>query len=563
MATAPVDPFVRQRELLDEWLDVRAEINRLEARAATLLAQRVKVMDADVVAAPMHREAIRRSMVAEYSAAGRMAKGTVEQAFAEARALCDDFPNLRASYAAGRVSAPHVREILRAAGPLIQARSAGAMAEAQWPLYEAAALEFAETEAPARTRAHVRELVAALVPQTVTERHRAATADQVVSVRELDDEMSLLQAIMPTYKAVAILDRLTTMARAQRQHPENRIPTLPADLDADLEFEAARAEAEAEAARASVPARAISATGDTRTAGSSGPFDPFDPFGSFDPFDPFDSFEPFDSPGAWEAYDDAMERIIASGPVVIQIPTDGRGLDEIRTELLSDLLLSATPSEIMGTGLENIHARIQVTVAATTLAGVDETPAQLDGHGSLHPDIARRLAGSSTGWTRLFLDPTGLVTETDTYTPTEPMRRFLRARDQHCRFPGCRMPVHRCESDHTIDWALGGPTRTDNLAHLCLTHHALKHPDIPEEFRWTARQLPDWSLEWTSPAGSTHRDIPPRRVMFVPSSPSPSEAEHVQAGEDAQRVPGPPGRSGVHSDWPMQDDTPPWEATDT
>ena len=45
--------------------------------------------------------------------------------------------------------------------------------------------------------------------------------------------MSLLQAIMPTYKAVAILDRLTAMGRAQKQHPENRRPTLPTDLDAD------------------------------------------------------------------------------------------------------------------------------------------------------------------------------------------------------------------------------------------------------------------------------------------------------------------------------------------
>ncbi|PYC99708.1 hypothetical protein B4U78_014635, partial [Microbacterium esteraromaticum] len=511
MATASVDPFARQRELLEEWVEVRAEINRLEARAAALLAQRIEVMDADVAAAPVHREAIRRSMVAEYSAAGRMAKGTVEQAFADARALCDDFPNLRESYAAGRVSAGHVREILRAAGPLIQAIGEGTATEADQALYEAAALEFAETEAPARTRAHVRELIAALVPQTITERHRAASAEQSVTVRELDDEMSLLQAIMPTYKAVAILDRLTAMGRAQKQHPENRRPTLPTDLDADLEYETGRAQAEAEA-------RAIFGSDDTYTT------------------DPFDLPDPFDMPGAWEAYEDAMDRLIEHGPTVVQIPTDVRGLDEIRTELLCDLLLTANPSEVMGTGLENIHARIQVTVAATTLTGADEHPAQLDGHGTLHPDIARHLAGHTTGWTRLFIDPTGLVTETDTYTPTEPMRRFLRARDQHCRFPGCRMPIHRCETDHTHDWALGGPTRTDNLAHLCLTHHSLKHPDIPDEFRWTARQLPDWTLEWTSPAGHTHHDPPPRRVMFVPSDPSPPEAEHEQAGEEAQRA---------------------------
>ncbi|MFJ4045407.1 HNH endonuclease [Microbacterium sp. NPDC089987] len=540
MATAPADPFARQRELLDEWLDVRAQINRLEARGAALLAQRIEVMDADAATAPVHREAIRRSMVAEYSAAGRMAKGSVEQAFAEACALRDDFPALRASYAAGRVSATHVREIIRAAAPLMETMGAGTATPADWALYEAAALEFAETEAPARTRAHVRELVAALVPQTVTERHRAATAEQVVSVRELDDEMSMLQAIMPTYKAVAILDRLTAMARAQKQHPENRRPTLPTDIDADIEFETARAEAEAAARAAAAATTVIFGTSDTYTT---------------DPFDSDDPFDPFELPGAWEAYDDAMARIIAAGPTVIEIPTDSRGLDEIRTELLSDLLLSANPSEVMGSGLDNVHARIQVTVAATTLAGDDDHPGQLDGHGTLHPDIARHLAGATTGWTRLFLDPTGLVTETDTYTPTEPMRRFLRTRDQHCRFPGCRMPVHRCEIDHTIDWALDGPTSVDNLAHLCLTHHALKHPDVPDEFRWTARQLPDWTLEWTSPAGRTHLDKPPRRVMFAPSDHSPPEAEQVSGS--APRPPDPPGR------WTVSGEVPPWEASAT
>jgi hypothetical protein len=505
MATAPQDPFARQRELLDKWVETRAEINRLEARAAALLAQRIEVMDADVAAAPVHREAIRRSMVAEYSAAGRMATGSVEHAFADARALRDDFAALRASYAEGRVTAAHVREVIRAATPLTQAIDAGEATGADWALYEAAALEFAETEAPARTRAHVRELVAALVPQTVTERHRAAAVEQSVTVRELDDEMSLLQAIMPTYKAVAILDRLTAMGRAQKQHPENRRPTLPTDLDADLEYETGRAQAEAEA-------RAIFGRDDTYTT------------------------DPFDTPGAWEVYEDAMDRALDTGPTVIRIPTDTRGLDEIRTELLSDLLLTADPSRIMGTGLEGIRARIQVTVAATPLTGIGHPPAQAHGHRTLHPDIARHLAGQSSGWSRLFLDPTGLVTATDTYTPTEPMRRFLLARDQHCRFPGCRAPVHRCETDHTHDWARGGSTSVDNLAHLCVTHHALKHPDIPERHRWTARQLPDWTLEWTSPAGRTHHDRPPRRVMFAPSG-------------------SPPGEHG----WEAKGDPPPWE----
>src|SRR5690606_26084440 len=125
---------------------------------------------------------------------------------------------------------------------------------------------------------------------------------------------------------------------------------------------------------------------------------------------------------------------------VIHLPPDERTIDQIRADLFTDLLLASDPSEAHGSGLDNIHATVQVTVAATTIAGGDDQPAELDGHGPLRPDIARVLAGDRTGWTRLFLDPAGLVTETDTYTPTQAMRRYLRARDQHCRFPGCRQP---------------------------------------------------------------------------------------------------------------------------
>lgn len=212
-------------------------------------------------------------------------------------------------------------------------------------------------------------------------------------------------------------------------------------------------------------------------------------------------------------------------------------MDQVRADLLTDMLLAAAPTAVHGTGLGEISAHIQVTISATTLAGRDDLPAQLDNHGPLHADVARALAGHATSWTRLFLDPTGFVTQTDTYQPTAAMRRYLRARDQHCRFPGCRMPVHRCETDHTVDWAKSGPTSIDNLAHLCRTHHALKHPSIPEEHRWTAKQLPDWSVEWTSPLGRSRVDRPPRRVMFMPSDPDPDPTDQpALSGEDIEWV---------------------------
>lgn len=153
--------------------------------------------------------------------------------------------------------------------------------------------------------------------------------------------------------------------------------------------------------------------------------------------------------------------------------------------------------------------------AATTLAGADDRLAELDTHGPLHPDIARDIASRNGGWTRLFLNPAGQITATDTYTPTEPMRRRLRARDEHCRFMGCLTPTHHCDIDHQHDHARGGPTALGNLAHLCRAHHTLKHPNIPTPHRWTATQNPDGTLTWTSPLGHTHTDHPPTRIHFT------------------------------------------------
>ncbi|WP_309129059.1 DUF222 domain-containing protein [Microbacterium sp.] len=507
--------FERRATLLDEWVEARRQAAAWEAKAAGLLAQRAELLEHDIAEAPLHRESIWRSMVAEYSAAGRMAKGAVEHAFADARVLATDLPGLRASFEAGLISPAHVREVIRAAFPVTQAIADGALEPAALALYEAAAVEFAETEAPARTRAHVREIAAALAGQTVLDRHRAAESERCVSVRSVGDGLALLQAVLPEHLAEGIMDRLTQLARHQKSHVEDREPTF-AHIDST---------SEGSADDASCAHDAIFGIADTFTV------DPFAPYEPPHARNWLPEPVPADDTQCAESHWASIDRALAAGPQIVHLPGDARTIDQIRADLLTDLLLGSEPSEVQGAGLENITARVQVTVAATTLADVDDDPAQLDGHGALHPDIARALAGRNTGWTRLFLDPHGLVTETDTYAPTEPMRRFLRARDEHCRFPGCRMPVHRCDIDHNHDHALGGPTALCNLAHFCRAHHVLKHPDIPEAHRWTARQLPDWTIEWTSPLGRTYPDKPPRRVMFVPSRP-PARDESVWAETD-------------------------------
>ncbi|HTN55243.1 MAG TPA: HNH endonuclease, partial [Microbacterium sp.] len=112
MTTDALPTLTQHLALLDEWLETRREIARLEARATDLLIQRIAVMDEEVAEAPRYRDTIMRSMVAEYSAAGHVSKGSMDFAFADAHALAD-FPAVSESFAAGKVTGAHVREITR------------------------------------------------------------------------------------------------------------------------------------------------------------------------------------------------------------------------------------------------------------------------------------------------------------------------------------------------------------------------------------------------------------------------------------------------------------------
>lgn len=460
-----------RRRIVDAWVATRRRIAALEAEAAELLVEQIALHDADVAASPFHREAIHRSMVAEFSAAGHLSKGSVEFAFADAQALQAHLPAVRASFASGAVSVQHVREIARAGAVVAEAIRNRKVDATVMELFEAAVLVVAEQDTAARTKAHARQVAAALVGETLVERHRRAAEERCVKVKSLDDGLALLTAVLPEWIATAIADRLNRMTRAVVRARDNReVTPLPWWFDDDGEG--------------------------------------IDP-GDLSLDDP--AFDPYDSRVIQGADGDTF----ATDPTVEHLPVDTRTWAQTEADLFTDLLLTADPSAAHGDGLDGIHARVQVTVSATTLTGADDDPAELDGHGPLHPDIARDLAGRNTGWTRLFLDPSGMVVETDTYTPTEGMRRFLRARDRHCRFPGCRMPAHRCEIDHNHDHAKGGKTSLDNLGHFCRSHHTLKHPDIPDTHRWNAQQEKDGSVTWHSPLGRDYADPPPRRVMFV------------------------------------------------
>jgi hypothetical protein len=146
---------------------------------------------------------------------------------------------------------------------------------------------------------------------------------------------------------------------------------------------------------------------------------------------------------------------------------------------------------------------IQVTVALSTLLGLDEQPGELDGTGPIPASVARRIAADETGtWRRLVTDELGRLVDYGrrTYRPPKDLADYVIARDRTCRFPHCNRRAARCELDHRRSWECGGATCAFNLDLLCPRHHHGKH-----EAGWTPRRLPNGDLEWTSPTG--HRYV--------------------------------------------------------
>ncbi len=53
------------------------------------------------------------------------------------------------------------------------------------------------------------------------------------------------------------------------------------------------------------------------------------------------------------------------------------------------------------------------------------------------------------------------------------LTRALKARDGHCRWPGCERSASMCDGHHLVHWIHGGPTDLDNLVLLCRRHHRM------------------------------------------------------------------------------------------
>jgi hypothetical protein len=121
------------------------------------------------------------------------------------------------------------------------------------------------------------------------------------------------------------------------------------------------------------------------------------------------------------------------------------------------------------------RTQVVVHVSAETLRHKSAGCCEFQDGPSMSAETARRLACDASV-VALIEDEDGepLNVGRKTRTIASQLRRFLKARDKGCRFPGCTNTRH-VDAHHIQHWANGGETKPSNLVSLFGFHHHKVH----------------------------------------------------------------------------------------
>ena len=197
---------------------------------------------------------------------------------------------------------------------------------------------------------------------------------------------------------------------------------------------------------------------------------------------------------------------------------DPRTHDQLRADLLIDRLTGKAASEPIGVDLH-------LTLGLDTLLHDGDTPAVLHGYGPIPAPYARMLISRASSGTdkqqakttvwlrRLFTDPVdGSVIDIDShrrrFDPT--LLRFIDARDQTCRMPGCDATI--AHHDHITRHTDNGPTNATNAQGTCAAWNQLKdEPGWQVQTQPVARGRPTTNptISITTPTNHTYNSTAP------------------------------------------------------
>lgn len=448
-----------------------------------------------------------RAARADTATALHLSEQTAAAQLARAATLVSAYPTMTTVLAAGEIDMRHVAVMMDAGqviGPVVLPGERGpglldavsqAIVDTNRAAFEARVLAEAVKTTPGRLAPVARRIAEAYALEDLETRYERARTQRAVWLIMKDDGMAEIGALLPVHEAKAVESRLTLMAKRAGEADDRREREVRKEREARETVEARGTEGATGVAPGddSTTERAESVPRRTRNEIKADLFVDLLLNGTGE--------NASGGPGSGTGITAMVQVITHEGHL-----TEGRseGLAEGHTNDLTEYPADTQTNDTGTQTLDGGHAALSVGAARLPFP-------ELEGCGPIPVSMARDLAAKSGSWSNVKVDlRTGTVLTVDTYRPSERIRRFLVARDQRCRFPGCRVSVHRCDFDHTVDAALGGPTSTMNLGALCRGHHLLKHHS-----GWVTEQHQNGDYEWTSPTGRLHVDEPVSRVRFV------------------------------------------------
>ena len=162
-------------------------------------------------------------------------------------------------------------------------------------------------------------------------------------------------------------------------------------------------------------------------------------------------------------------------------------------------------------------AELQVTATIETLKGLaGAAAAEMEFSLPISSTSVQRMA-CDCSVTRVLLSQDSLTIDVgrSKRVISNTLRKVLKIRDGHCRWPGCERPASWCDGHHVLHWVHGGETNLGNLILLCRRHHRMVH-----EGGWQLVKTDDGQIVVIAPTQlfSTHWEVQPQ-VGMAPGLP--------------------------------------------
>jgi hypothetical protein len=160
-------------------------------------------------------------------------------------------------------------------------------------------------------------------------------------------------------------------------------------------------------------------------------------------------------------------------------PDDDRTSPQRRADALTEMVFHAMDegkTRAAAPKRNGVRPHITVNTTLEALKGELGVPASdLENGMPISSKTVERLACDGCLSRVLMADSMVIDVGKATRSVSSSQKRALRARDKHCRFPGCDRPVGWTAAHHVEFWSRGGPTNLPNLISLCSYHHRCVH----------------------------------------------------------------------------------------